>query len=40
MVAQGSLEELGKEKLGVGKQEYTLEEIYMKYFKESENERV
>lgn len=40
MVAQGSLEELGKEKFGVGKQEYTLEEIYMKYFKESENERV
>ncbi len=34
MVAQGSIEDLAKEKLGVGKEEYTLEELYMKYFKE------
>ncbi|MGQ9508093.1 MAG: ABC transporter ATP-binding protein [Thermodesulfobacteriota bacterium] len=35
MVAQGPLEELAKEKLGVGAERYTLEEIYMKYFKEA-----
>lgn len=34
MVAQGSIEELAKEKLGVGKESYTLEELYMKYFQE------
>ena len=34
MVAQGSMDELAREKLGVGKKEYTLEEIYMKYFQE------
>ena len=34
MVAQGSMDELAREKLGVGKKEYTLEEIYMKYFRE------
>jgi ABC-2 type transport system ATP-binding protein len=35
MVAQGSMEQLAEEKLGVGKEQYTLEEIYMKYFQES-----
>ena len=34
MVAEGTIESLAKEKLGVGKKEYTLEEIYMKYFQE------
>ncbi len=35
MVAQGPLEKLAKEKFGVGKETYTLEEIYMKYFQEN-----
>ncbi len=35
MVAQGPMEQLAKEKLGVGAEKYTLEEIYMKYFKEA-----
>jgi ABC-2 type transport system ATP-binding protein len=35
MVAHGPLEQLAKEKLGVGAEQYTLEEIYMKYFKEA-----
>lgn len=35
MVAQGPMEVLAKEKLGVGTEKYTLEEIYMKYFKEA-----
>ena len=34
MVAEGSIEALGKEKFGLGDEEYTLEEIYMKYFQE------
>jgi len=34
MVAQGSMEQLAQEKLGVDKKDYTLEEIYMKYFQE------
>jgi len=34
LVALGPMEELAKEKLGVGKQKYTLEQIYMKYFYE------
>jgi ABC-2 type transport system ATP-binding protein len=34
MVAEGSIEELGKEKLGVEGEAYSLEEIYMKYFQE------
>jgi len=34
MVAEGTIESLAKEKLGVGKEEYALEEIYMKYFQE------
>jgi ABC-2 type transport system ATP-binding protein len=34
MVAQGSIDDLAREKLGVGEKQYTLEEIYMKYFEE------
>ncbi|UCD71840.1 MAG: ABC transporter ATP-binding protein [Syntrophobacterales bacterium] len=34
LVAVGPMGELAKEKLGVGKEKYTLEEIYMKYFRE------
>jgi ABC-2 type transport system ATP-binding protein len=35
LVAIGPIEELAKKKLGLGKEDYTLEEIYMKYFKEA-----
>lgn len=34
MVAQGPMDRLAEEKLGIGTKEYTLEEIYMKYFME------
>ena len=34
MVAQGPMDLLAEEKLGIGTKEYTLEEIYMKYFRE------
>lgn len=34
MVAVGRIDDLAKEKFGVGQEKYTLEEIYMKYFKE------
>jgi ABC-2 type transport system ATP-binding protein len=34
MIAEGSIDELAREKLGMGGMEYTLEEIYMKYFQE------
>lgn len=34
LVAVGPMGDLAKEKLGVGKEKYTLEEIYMKYFHE------
>jgi ABC-2 type transport system ATP-binding protein len=34
LVAMGPMADLAKEKLGVGKKKYTLEEIYMKYFRE------
>lgn len=34
MVAQGSINDLAREKFGLGETEYTLEEIYMKYFQE------
>jgi ABC-2 type transport system ATP-binding protein len=34
LVALGPMEQLAQEKLGVGKQKYTLEQIYMKYFHE------
>ncbi len=35
MVAVGPIQELAKKKLGVEKEHYTLEELYMKYFKEA-----
>jgi ABC-2 type transport system ATP-binding protein len=35
LVAVGPIEELARSKLGVDKERYTLEEIYMKYFKEA-----
>jgi ABC-2 type transport system ATP-binding protein len=35
MVSQGPMEQLAQEKFGVGKEHYTLEEIYMKYFQET-----
>jgi len=35
LVAAGRLDELAREKLGIEKAEFTLEEIYMKYFKEA-----
>ena len=35
LVAKGPIEELAKQKLGVDKEHFTLEEIYMKYFKEA-----
>ena len=35
MVAQGRMEHLAEEKFGVGREQYTLEEIYMKYFQEA-----
>ena len=35
LVAMGPIEELARKKLGVEKAHYTLEEIYMKYFKEA-----
>ena len=35
MVAQGSMDRLAEEKLGIGKETYTLEEVYMKYFQEA-----
>jgi ABC-2 type transport system ATP-binding protein len=35
LVAIGPIQELAEKKLGVDKEHYTLEEIYMKYFKEA-----
>ena len=35
MVAQGPMDRLAKEKLGIGQKTYSLEEIYMKYFQEA-----
>jgi len=35
MVAQGSMDKLAEEKLGIGQETYTLEEVYMKYFQEA-----
>ncbi len=35
MVAQGDMDQLAEEKFGVDKQAYSLEEIYMKYFREA-----
>jgi ABC-2 type transport system ATP-binding protein len=37
MVAVGRVEDLAKEKFGVGQEKYTLEEVYMKYFKEGQS---
>jgi ABC-2 type transport system ATP-binding protein len=37
LVAVGRIDDLAKEKLGVGQERYTLEEIYMKYFKEGQS---
>jgi ABC-2 type transport system ATP-binding protein len=34
MVAEGSIDALRREKFGVGEEQYSLEEIYMKYFQE------
>lgn len=34
MIVEGSIDDLAREKFGVGDEEYTLEEIYMKYFRE------
>ena len=35
MVAQGKMDQLAEEKLGIGQETYTLEEVYMKYFQEA-----
>ena len=35
MVAQGPMDQLAEEKFGVGKETYSLEQIYMKYFQEA-----
>ena len=35
MVAHGSMDKLAREKLGIGQEKYTLEELYMKYFQEA-----
>jgi ABC-2 type transport system ATP-binding protein len=35
MVALGPMDRLAREKLGIGQETYTLEEIYMKYFQEA-----
>ncbi|MBK5100079.1 MAG: hypothetical protein JJE15_03690, partial [Desulfobacteraceae bacterium] len=34
MIAEGSIETLAREKFGVDEKNYSLEEIYMKYFQE------
>jgi hypothetical protein len=34
-VAQGGIDQLANEKFGVGKEKYTLEQLYMKYFQEA-----
>jgi ABC-2 type transport system ATP-binding protein len=36
LVAAGRIDDLAEEKFGVGEERYTLEEIYMKYFKEGQ----
>ena len=35
MVAQGPMDRLAREKLGIGQERYSLEEVYMKYFQEA-----
>jgi len=37
MVAIGRIDDLAEEKFGIGQEKYTLEEIYMKYFKEGQS---
>ncbi len=37
LVAEGRIDDLAKEKLGVEEGKYTLEELYMKYFKEGQS---
>ena len=37
LVAVGRIEDLAQEKLGLGEGKYTLEELYMKYFKEGQS---
>ena len=37
LVAVGRIDDLAKEKFGVGPEKYTLEEVYMKYFKEGQS---
>jgi ABC-2 type transport system ATP-binding protein len=37
MVALGPIADLAKEKFGLGPEQYTLEEIYMKYFREGQS---
>ena len=34
MIAEGPIESLAKEKFGIGEREYSLEEVYMRYFEE------
>ncbi|HAM55003.1 MAG TPA: ABC transporter ATP-binding protein [Candidatus Rokubacteria bacterium] len=34
LVAVGSIQELGQQSLGVGQERYTLEEVYMRYFRQ------
>ena len=36
LVAEGRIEDLAREKLGIDQERYSLEEIYMKYFKEGQ----
>jgi ABC-2 type transport system ATP-binding protein len=36
MVTQGTLEQLAREKFGVGEETYSLEEIYLKFFRTEE----
>jgi len=36
LVAEGRIDDLGREKLGLGQERYSLEELYMKYFKEGQ----
>ena len=40
LVAAGPIQELAKQKLGVDQERFTLEEIYMRYFREGETAKV
>lgn len=37
LVAQGRIDDLAREKFGLGTEKFTLEEVYMKYFKEGQS---